>query len=256
MKIASWNVNSIKARKDHVLNWLEQNTPDILMVQELKGLDTVPEGEINTLEYDCFIKPQKTYNGVASFVKKEHKACLIADTLPGDENDEQARFLDIQIGETHYINIYLPNGNPYPSEKYDYKLGWMERLYAYLKSYMDQGVEFVLGGDFNVIPEARDCFDPKAWEDDALYVLPTRQSYRRLLNLGLVEAFRVFNQESQQYTFWDYQAGCWPQNKGIRIDHFLLSPQMADRLQGCEIDKTPRGLERPSDHTPIIITLD
>lgn len=255
MKIASWNVNSVKARKDHLLKWLEDTQVDMLMIQELKGTDTFPDAEVEALGYQSFVNPQKTYNGVATILKKDLDAEKISDVLPDDSPDGQARFLDVKIGNTHYINIYLPNGNPYPGEKYDYKIGWMDRLYAYLKAYVDAETPFIIGGDFNVIPEGRDCYDPKAWEEDALFVLTTRQKFRALLNLGLTEAFRVFNQDAGQYTFWDYQAGAWPQNKGIRIDHFLLSPAISDKLIGCEIDKTPRGWDKPSDHTPIIVEL-
>ena len=145
--------------------------------------------------------------------------------------------------------------NVAPGNKYDYKLRWMDRLYARLKTLRDDGIDFVIGGDFNVIPEPRDVYDPKAWAEDALFRLETRQKFRALLNLGLTDAFRVFNQQAGQYSFWDYQAGCWPQNKGLRIDHFLLSPGLADRLQSCIIDKEPRGLDNPSDHTPVIVEL-
>lgn len=255
MKIASWNVNSIKARKEHALNWIKDNDPDILMLQELKGLDTYPHKEVDALGYDSFVKPQKTYNGVATLVKKSHNAKLITDILPGNADDEQSRFIDIEVNGIRFINIYLPNGNPYPGEKYDYKMNWMDRLYTYLKELADNNIPFAIGGDFNVIPEAKDAYDATAWTEDALYVLTTRQQFRRLINLGLTDAFRVFNHADQQYTFWDYQRGAWPQNKGIRIDHFLLSPTLADKLQSCVVDKTPRGLERPSDHTPIVVIL-
>ncbi len=250
MKIATWNVNSIKARTEHVKRWLAANQPDLLMIQELKGL----EFPYDAFEgYEIHAVGQKAYNGVATFSKVPFN--VIANKLPGDSTDEQARYLEIEINEIRYINIYLPNGNPWPGEKFDYKMGWMERLYHHLAILREEEIPFVITGDFNVIPEARDCWDPKVWENDALYRLETRQKFRTLLNLGLTDAFRALNQQDQQYTFWDYQAGCWPQNKGIRIDHFLLSPTIADRLISCTIDKFPRGEESPSDHTPVILEI-
>lgn len=251
MKIAIWNVNSIKARTEHVKRWLAANSPDILMIQELKGLD-FPHDAFEG--YEIHAVGQKAYNGVAIFSKTPFT--IILNRLPGDEADEQSRYLEIEMQDgTHIINIYLPNGNPAPGDKFDYKLKWMDRLYDRLASLRADNIPFIIGGDFNVIPDARDCWDPKLWENDALYRLETRSKFRALLNLGLTDAFRALNQKDHQYTFWDYQAGCWPADKGIRIDHFLLSPTMADRIQSCTIDKTPRGEESPSDHTPVILEI-
>jgi exodeoxyribonuclease-3 len=251
MKIVSWNVNSVKARLEHVKKFLQYANPDILMMQELKGLE-FPESEFATLGYQAQTVPQKAYNGVA-VLSKTH-AHVIHRKLPDEEPDEQARYLEVDVNGQRFINIYLPNGNPYPGEKFDYKLDWMVRLKNRIADLRAQNIEFVIGGDFNIIPEAKDCYDPKAWENDALYRIESRQRFRALLNLGLTDAFRVYN-TSQEFTFWDYQAGCWPQNKGIRIDHFLLSPKMADRLKICYIDKEPRGWDKASDHTPIILEL-
>jgi exodeoxyribonuclease-3 len=175
--------------------------------------------------------------------------------LPGDETDEQARYLEVEINATRLINIYAPNGNPVPGDKYDYKLRWMARLHAHLKSLRAQNISFAIGGDFNIIPEEKDCWDPKVWIQDALFRIESRYALRTLLNLGLTDAFRVNNTAAGQYTFWDYQAGCWPKNFGIRIDHFLLSPQLADRLVSCTIDTGPRNWDKPSDHTPIIVEI-
>lgn len=254
MKIASWNVNSIKARLDHVKRWLEKNQPDLLMIQELKGVE-FPTEAFETIGYKSEAVTQKAYNGVAIFSPKPQK--IILDHLPDDDRDEQARYLEIDYKNIRVINIYLPNGNPVStdSKKYPYKLAWMDRLYDRLKQLRDDRVPFVIGGDFNVIPDDKDCHDPKAWEGDALFRPETHAKWRALLNLGLTDAFRVNNHEAQQYTFWDYQRGAWPQNKGIRIDHFLLSPPLTDRLQSCIIDKEPRGEEKASDHTPIILEL-
>ncbi len=253
MKIVSWNVNSIKARLDHVKRYLEEEKPDVLMIQELKGME-FPAEAIESTVYHTHAVCQKAYNGVAMISK--HPIEIILDHLPGDEEDEQARYIEADINGLRLINIYLPNGNPTPGDKYNYKLGWMERLYARLKDLRESDTPFIIGGDFNVIPEDKDCHSPKDWAGDALFRPETHAAYRKLLNLGLTEAFRVFDTRAEQYTFWDYQAGAWQKNNGIRIDHFLLSPVTADRLQSCTINKTARGWERPCDHTPIEITID
>ncbi len=252
MKIASWNINSLKARKEHVKDWLATNKPDVLMVQELKGTD-FPAEEFKDSGYESAAVTQKTYNGVAIFSKTP--ISVILDYLPDDKNDEQARYLETQINDLRIINIYLPNGNPVDTEKFTYKLAWMDRLKKRLEALRAENVPFLIGGDFNVIPEARDCYDPKMWQNDALFRMETRQKFRALLNLGLTDAFRVYNGQDEQYTFWDYQAGAWPKNHGIRIDHFLLSPAITDRMVDCTIDKAPRALDKPSDHTPIVLEI-
>ena len=248
--ITSWNINSLKARRIHVDQYLKDPAPDILMVQELKGLD-FPHEDFKAFGYNTHPIPQKAYNGVAVFSKTP--ITLIKGHLPGDENDEQARYLEFETQNIRLINVYCPNGNPVDTDKYTYKLAWMKRLKSRLKELLDTNIPFIIGGDFNVIPEVKDCYDPNVWKDDALFRLETRKIYREIINLGLTEAFRIFNTAPEQYTFWDYQAGAWPKNNGIRIDHFLLSPHMADRLQNCVIDTKPRALEKPSDHTPITI---
>lgn len=253
MKIVSWNVNSIKARLEHVKKYLQSAQPCVLMIQELKGLE-FPTAELEALGYKSEAVCQKAYNGVAVISKEPIK--VIFDHLPGDDSDEQARYIEFDYKGLRLINIYLPNGNPVPGEKYDYKLGWMDRLYARLSELRANNIEFAIGGDFNVIAEAKDCYDLKAWENDAAYLLTTRQKYRKIINLGLTDAFRVFNTQAEQYTFWDYQRGSWQKDNGIRIDHFLLSPSVADKLLSCTIDKEPRGWEKASDHTPIMIDVD
>ncbi len=250
MKIATWNVNSIKARTAHAQRWLAANQPDVLCLQELKGLE-FPHGEFDGWSIKAV--GQKAYNGVA--ILSKHQIDVVLDRLPGDEADEQARYLEADINGMRVINIYLPNGNPWPGEKFDYKLRWMERLYHRVHELRAKDVPFLITGDFNVIPEGRDCWDPKVWANDALFRIETRQAFRKLLNLGLTDAFRALNQNDHQYTFWDYQAGCWPKNHGIRIDHFLLSPPVTDRLISCTIDREPRGEDSPSDHTPVILTI-
>ncbi len=252
MKIVSWNVNSIKARLEHAKRYLSEEDPDVLMIQELKGLE-FPAAEFEALGYHIHAVGQKAYNGVAMISK--HPIEVIASALEGDEEDEQARYIEAIINDVRLINIYLPNGNPAPGPKYDYKIKWMERLFARLKHLRDTDTPFIIGGDFNVIPEDIDCHSPKDWQGDALFRPETHRAYRSLLNLGLTEAFRTFDNRAEQYSFWDYQAGAWPKNNGIRIDHFLLSPTMADRLIDCTINKNPRGWERPSDHTPIEILI-
>lgn len=254
MKIASWNVNSIKARKDHVLEWLRNHKVDVAFLQELKtDGEHFPEQEIKNLGYNFEIKGQKGYAGVATLIRQGIDYTLISKDLRAD--DEQARYLEVVIEGMHMINIYAPNGNPRPSEKFDYKLNWYKDLSRKLESYVETRTPFLIGGDFNIIPEEKDCYDPAVWEEDALFIMEIRKVYRALINLGLVDAYRAFDKSAQTYTFWDYQAGAWQRNHGIRIDHFLVSPKIADRMRGCVIDKEPRGLEKPSDHTPIILEI-
>lgn len=250
LKIATWNVNSIKARLTHVQNWLTTTQPDFLFLQELKGTEFPADA---FTPYQSHAVTQKAYNGVA--VLSKHPFTLVLDKLPGDDTDEQARYLEIEAQGLRMIGMYLPNGNPVESEKFPYKLSWMDRLYQRLKSLRDDNIPFVICGDFNVIPEARDCWDIKVWESDALYRLETRQKFRSLLNLGLTDAFRAFNQQEHQYSFWDYQAGCWQKDHGIRIDHFLTSPPVTDRILSCIIDKQERAKDTPSDHVPVILEI-
>ncbi|PCI57104.1 MAG: exodeoxyribonuclease III [Alphaproteobacteria bacterium] len=251
MKIVSWNVNSIKARLDHVLRYLADESPDVLMIQELKGLE-FPTDAFSGTGYETCAVGQKAYNGVALISK--HPINIVLEALPNDKTDEQARYIEADINGLRLINIYLPNGNPI-GDKYDYKLKWMERLYTRLKELRDNDTPFVIGGDFNVIPEDRDCHAPKDWEGDAAFRIETHRAYRSLINLGLTDAFRALDNRAGQYSFWDYQAGAWQKDNGIRIDHFLLSPTIADRLISCAINKAPRAWERPSDHTPIELTI-
>lgn len=253
IKIASWNVNSIKQRLPHVTSWLKATDIDVLMIQELKGLE-FPEMEIKAAGYESVCVTQKAFNGVAILSKEPCETVLNA--LPGDDNDEQARYLEIDYKGLRLINIYLPNGNPVDTEKYPYKLAWMERLSKRAKSLREQTIPFLIGGDFNVIPDDKDCYAPESWKGDALFRPETHAAFRRLLNLGLTDALRVHNHAAEQYTYWDYQGGAWPANKGIRIDHFLLSPPLADKMRSCTIDRDPRAQEKASDHTPIIVELD
>lgn len=255
MRIASWNVNSVRARIEQIAGWTRRTEPDVLLLQEIKcRTDDFPRLEFESMGYVCHVAGQKSYNGVALLSRQPPTAPLFA--LPGDSEDSQARYLEATIGGARIASVYAPNGNPINSDKYDYKLAWMRRLKAHIASMLKAGTPFVLGGDFNVIPEARDVYNPTGWENDALFHPRTRASWREILNLGVTEAFRALNPSAKEaYTFWDYQAGAWPRNLGLRIDHFLLSPDCADRLESCVIDRAPRGADKASDHTPIMIEL-
>lgn len=252
ISLATWNVNSIKARLPIVRDWLSANQPDVALLQEIKTPD-FPALEFESLGYRCLWVGQKAYNGVAILSKRPIELCDRA--LPGDDGDEHARFISADVGGLHVINIYLPNGNPVGTEKFTYKLGWMDRLHAHLAKLMEAERPFVIGGDFNVIPEPVDCWDPRAWTSDALFQPESRSRYRALLNMGLTDALRAVDTRPHVYTFWDYQAGRWQRDQGIRIDHWLLSPEMADRIESCAADRGPRGLEKASDHTPVVLTL-
>lgn len=254
LKIATWNVNSVRARLPNVTAWLKDAAPDIALFQEIKSTEeTFPRGEFEDLGYNVAIRGQKTFNGVALLSKRPIED--IRTELPGDPSDEQARYIEAFTCGLRVASIYLPNGNPAPGEKFDYKLRWMERLYAHARGLVAQDEAVVLGGDYNVIAEDIDCHDPAAWEDDALFRPESRRMFRTLLHLGLTDAFRALHPETHAYTFWDYQGGAWQKDFGIRIDHLLLSPQAADRLDESGIDKTPRGTEKASDHTPAWCTI-
>jgi len=254
LTIATWNVNSITARLPNVLAWLKTEAPDIVLLQELKTTeDNFPKMEFSALGYNAAVFGQKAWNGVA--ILSKHKITDIKTGLPGDAADEQSRYIEATVEGLRVASIYLPNGNPVDSEKYPYKLKWMDRLYARAKDLLRTEQPLVLGGDYNIIPEDRDCYDPKVWKEDALFRLESRRKFRALQHLGLTDAFRVNNNEPHQYSFWDYQGGAWQQNAGIRIDHFLLSPQSADLLEGCVIDSAPRSKEKASDHTPVVLKL-
>lgn len=254
MKIASWNVNSIRARLDHVTEWLKAHRVDVLLLQELKGSE-FPGAAFKELGYESAAVTQKAYNGVAILSRVAIET--ISTTLAGDEADSHARFLECTGAGIHIVNIYLPNGNPPGSENFAYKLAWMERLINVMSAWRRQNVPVLIGGDFNVIPEDIDCHKPSSWMGDALFQPEPRALYRAMLNLGYVDAFRSLHPgEGGQFTFWDYFRQSFQHNRGIRIDHFLLSPSIAERLVSCEIDKGPRAQEKPSDHAPIVVEID
>jgi exodeoxyribonuclease-3 len=250
VKIATWNVNSIKARLPNVLAWLSEAEPDVLLLQELKTVaDNFPRLEFEAAGYRTAVVGQKAYNGVA-IVSREAIEDLVTG-LPGEPEDEQARYLEGSTCGLRVASIYLPNGNPVESEKYPYKLRWMARLRAHVVNLLAGERALVLGGDYNVIPAPEDVYEPAGWAGDALYKLETRRAFRALVNLGLSDAFRALHPEPGAYTYWDYKGVAWSADQGLRIDHLLLSPQAADRLTACEIDRKPRGREKASDHTPI-----
>jgi exodeoxyribonuclease-3 len=250
LKVTTWNVNSIGIRLPVVLSWLKKNAPDILLLQELKCTDDkFPALEFESLGYQTAVFGQKSWNGVAIISK--HPIENVLRGLPGGAGDEQSRYIEATVKGVRVASIYLPNGNPVDTEKYPYKLGWMDRLRDHAANLLMSHGPIVLGGDYNIIPEDRDCYDPALWRDDALFRLESRRKFRAICNLGYTEAFRALHPDSEEYTFWDYQAGAWPKNNGIRIDHFLLSAAAADRLKACAIDKTPRGEDNPSDHVPV-----
>jgi exodeoxyribonuclease-3 len=255
-RIATWNVNSARARLPRIVEWLSEAEPDIVLAQEIKSTEeTFPRADIEDLGYNVAISGQKTFNGVAIFSKRPIDD--LVTELPGDPSDEQARYIEAQIGDLRVASIYLPNGNPAPGEKFDYKLAWMERLYAHVQTLLSHDDEaIVLGGDYNVIPADEDCYDPPAWADDALARPESRRLFRALMHLGLTDAFRALNPEPNVYSFWDYQGGAWQKDFGIRIDHLLLSPHAADRLSASGIDKKPRGRQKASDHTPVWCEID
>jgi exodeoxyribonuclease-3 len=253
MKIASWNVNSIRARLEHVKAWLKARKPDVLLLQELKGTE-FPTTAFKDLGYESVAVTQKAYNGVA--ILSCHPIETINTTLAGDEADSHARFLETTIMGIRVVNIYLPNGNPVGSDKFAYKLAWMDRLIKEMSVWQRENVPALIGGDFNVIPEDIDCHKPSAWIYDALFQPEPRARYQALLRLGYTDAFRSLHPgEGGQFTFWDYFRQAFEHNRGIRIDHFLLSPRLAERLKSCEIDMEPRAQEKPSDHAPIIVEL-
>ncbi len=259
MKIASFNINGIKARLPALLDWLQSAEPDVVLVQEIKSMDeNFPREPIEDLGYTVETHGQKGFNGVAILSKLPLED--IKRGLPGDPDDEQARWIEATvIGDKTAVRLcclYLPNGNPAPGPKYDYKLAWMKRLKDRAEVLLKAEEPFLMAGDYNTIPQPEDCWDTKPWEDDALFLPQTREAFRRIVNLGFTEAFRVRNSAPMNYTFWDYQAGAWPKNHGIRIDHFLLSPPCADLLRDCQIDREVRGREKPSDHVPIWVDLD
>ena len=256
VRLVTWNVNSIKVRTEHVRRFIDAQQPDVLMLQEIKcTTENFPNDSFPDYPHQIVVG-QPAYNGVAILSKIPFDTLHTA--LPVLE-DTHSRYIEIMLHTPkpfRVINIYAPNGNPVDTDKYPYKLRWLDALYAHAKTLLADHVPFLIAGDYNIIPHDIDCHDPAAWLGDALFREETWQRWRALNYLGLTDAFRALHPGQQEYSFWDYQAGAWPRNNGIRIDHFLLSPALTDRLQSCVIDKMPRGEEKPSDHTPVIVVLN
>lgn len=257
MKIATFNINGIKARINALPDYLDEAQPDVVLLQEIKSVDEAFPREIfEDRGYQVETHGQKSFNGVAILSKLPLED--VTRGLPGDDSDEQARWIEATVmGEVpiRVCGLYLPNGNPVPGPKYDYKLAWMERMQTHAEKLLESEEPFLMAGDYNIIPQDEDARRPEAWQEDALARPESRAAYRRLLNLGFTEAFRSRTFGPEHYSFWDYQAGAWNRDDGIRIDHFLLSPQCADLLVDCQIDKEVRGREKPSDHVPVWVEL-
>jgi exodeoxyribonuclease III len=259
MKIATWNVNSVKARLEPAVAWLKAAKPDVVCLQEIKSTDdTFPAEAFEALGYNCAVHGQKTYNGVAILSKLPIED--VTPRLPGGDGDDHARYLEAVVTGARctlrLASIYAPNGNPIGTEKFTYKLAWLERLRSHAARLLANEEPVALMGDYNVIPEDKDVHDPKLWLNDALFQPESRAALRRIENLGYTDAFRARHSEAGHYTFWDYQAGAWRRNNGIRIDHILLSPQGVDRLKTCDIDKHVREGDKPSDHVPVWCEMD
>ena len=257
MRIATWNVNSVNARLPTVLAWLEQANPDVACVQEIKCVDEkFPREAFESLGYNVETHGQKSYNGVALLSK--FPLSDIRRGLPGDDADEQARYLEAVVEAPRPIRvaaIYLPNGNPLGTEKFAYKLAWFDRLHAHARALMAHEEPLALCGDYNVIPEAEDAKNPAALVNDALFQPESRRAFRALKNLGLADAHELGDEPAGTFTFWDYQAGAWQRDHGIRIDFALLSPQAADRFRGIETHRDARDMDKPSDHVPVVVEL-
>ncbi|WP_122465758.1 MULTISPECIES: exodeoxyribonuclease III [Brevundimonas] len=257
MRIATWNVNSVNARLPTVLAWLEAAQPDVVCFQEIKCVDEkFPREPIEALGYNIETHGQKTYNGVAILSKLPMS--VERRGLPGDDTDEQARYIEALIEAPRPVRVgglYLPNGNPIATEKFAYKLAWFERLRRHATDLLTLEESFVLCGDYNVIPMPEDAKNPTAWTGDALFQPESRAAFRALKYLGLADAHEIGNEPAGTYTFWDYQAGAWQRDHGIRIDFHLLSPQAADRFQSIETHRDARDMEKPSDHVPVVIDL-
>jgi exodeoxyribonuclease III len=260
MKIATWNINGVKARLDGALTWLKETSPDVACFQEIKSVtEAFPGTAFEEIGYNVAVHGQKGFNGVAIVSKRPFDEVAVKG-LPGGEGDEHARYIEVVVsrgggGVVRVGNLYLPNGNPIGTDKFAYKLAWMRRLEAHTRELLKLEEPLLLVGDFNVIPEPVDAKNPSAWREDALFQAETRAAFRKLVNLGLTDAVRACHPGPGIYTFWDYQAGAWQKDHGIRIDHILMSPQAADLLLAAGIDKFTRGWEKPSDHVPVWVEL-
>lgn len=251
MKIATWNVNSLRVRLPQVLDWLQQQQPDILALQETKLTDDqFPVEPLEQAGYVVLHSGQKTYNGVA-LLSRTPPAGEVTTDLP-DLDDPQRRVLGAAFGDLYVLNLYVPNGQEVGSDKFAYKLAWLEHLQAFLATQLQRYPQLIVLGDFNIAPEERDVYDPKVWENSVLFSPPERAAFRALLDLGLSDTFRLFDQPEASYSWWDYRMNAFRRNIGLRIDHILASTALAPLCRAAAIDKTPRTLERPSDHAPVV----
>ncbi len=257
MLISSWNVNSVRARILNITEYLKKFSPDILMIQEIKTEDkNYPYEKIKSLNYNSYVFGQKAYNGVA-ILSKEKISDLKNDII--NDKKKQSRIIKAEFNfkkkNIQLINIYTPNGNPVDTEKYDYKLYWLDSFIKHLKLLSKKNGNIIIGGDFNIIPSAEDVHDPKGYENDALYRLEVRKKLREIINIGFNDSYRYIHPDKEGYTFWDYTSGAWQKNNGMRIDHFLVSNSLINNVKDVKINKFPRGRQKPSDHTPIEIEL-
>ena len=257
MIVSSWNVNSVRARIENIKEYIKKFSPDIIMMQEIKTPnETYPYDDVKSLKYENYVYGQKSYNGVAIISKK--KLSNIQTDIFKDKN-KQSRIISAELKHKNkninLINIYTPNGNPVDTEKYDYKIYWLDNFIKKIKSLSKQNENIIIAGDFNIIPSAEDVHNPKNYENDALFRLEIRKKLRELVNLGFHDAFRHLHPEKEGYTFWDYTSGAWQKNNGMRIDHFLVSSSLIDKVNNVKVNKFPRGRQKPSDHTPIELEL-
>ena len=257
-KIVSWNVNSIRVRLDHLNTLIKEIKPDIIMLQETKSTkEDFPYENIKSKGYEINYVGQKSYNGVAILSKLPVE--LKNSALPKNDKDDQARFLEVKVLDNNpfdIASIYLPNGNPIDTDKFSYKLDWMKKLKSYIEKKIEKHETFIFGGDFNIIPNHQDAVNIDKWKNDALHHPKSIEVFRKIINLGMTDVFRVFNSKPYEFTYWDYSRGAWEKDNGLRIDHFLASPRAVDRLHDCQIEKKFRALERPSDHVPIWLEID
>ena len=257
--VATWNINGVKARIEALTRWLEECGPDIVGLQEIKSVDEgFPREDIERLGYNVATHGQKGFNGVALLSKRPLED--VVERLPGDDGDEHARWIEgtisTETGALRVVSLYLPNGNPVGTEKFPYKISWMDRMLERAEALLGDDTPVALVGDYNVIPMPGDARHPERWVDDALFQPESRSRHRALQNLGFVDAQRAVDDADGIYTFWDYQAGAWQKNNGIRIDHIMLSPLAADALEGVSVEKHTRGWQNPSDHVPVVASLD
>ncbi len=258
MLITSWNVNSVRARISNILDYLKTSNTDILMIQEIKTEEkNFPFQDFKDIGYNCYVFGQKSYNGVA-FISKNNIDKIDTKFISDEKKQSRVIVADIKNKSSliKLINIYVPNGNPVDTEKYQYKKKWLELFNKKIKKTLVENKNIIIGGDFNIIPDKIDVHNYKKYEDDALFKLEIRKKFFELINLGFHDVYRYFNKKKQEYTFWDYMAGAWQKNHGLRIDHFLISSSMLDKIKKVNINKNPRSKLKPSDHTPIEININ